>query len=65
MKKMIAIALLASLALAGCFPKEGSAPNSDAQAYCKTTYSTEDMCVTDARCEWKLRSDGKEVCRAK
>lgn len=66
MWKVATVALLAFVTLSG-FKCEGQKAsfNADDQAFCKTNYTTEEACVADAKCEWKLRSDGEYVCRAK
>lgn len=54
------LCLLGVLALSGC--GKGSNVNSDAQAYCKTHYPTQDVCETDDRCKWNAE---KSVCKEK
>jgi hypothetical protein len=65
MKTLIMLSILA-VALVGCkVPGQKASFNADDQAFCKTNYTAEDMCVADAKCEWKLREDGQGTCRAK
>lgn len=51
-----------ALILTGCTASEPVDPAVDAA--CKS-FATKDLCVADSRCEWFLRTDGQNVCRAK
>ena len=65
MKTLIVLGILA-FALVGCkLPGQKAAFNAADDAFCKTNYTTKDVCEVDAKCEWKAREVGKEVCRAK
>lgn len=59
--KLFFVVALAALALAGfkgCEEK-GSAPESDAMAYCQTHYKDADACKADTKCWWNA---GKAKC---
>lgn len=60
-----ALAILSTGLMAGMCEQEGSGRDPVANEKCKSTYTSKDTCEADSACEWKERSDGQFVCRAK